>query len=100
MLTCTVRTRSAGLSRGHSSVALRSEPSACSASAVATCRANVGASVRLKIGSAVTSPQLSAASTGRRATSDRKRVVEGKGGAVRVDLGGRRCIKKKKQENK
>src|SRR3546814_17275823 len=31
---------------------------------------------------------------------DRKSVVEGKSGAVRVDLGGRRYIKKKKKKNK
>src|SRR3546814_13349030 len=30
---------------------------------------------------------------------DRKRVVEGKGVSVRVDLGGRRIIKKKTQKN-
>src|SRR3546814_14385097 len=29
----------------------------------------------------------------------RKSVVEGKGVSVRVDLGGRRCIKKKKKKN-
>src|SRR3546814_12586743 len=31
---------------------------------------------------------------------DRKSVVEGKGGSVRVDLGGRRIIKKKKKNEK
>src|SRR3546814_17159230 len=31
---------------------------------------------------------------------DRKSVVEGKGGSVRVDLGGRRNVKKKKKEKK
>src|SRR3546814_19035311 len=34
-----------------------------------------------------------------RDVQDRKRVVEGKRGSVRVDLGGRRVIKKKKQKN-
>src|SRR3546814_19980363 len=32
--------------------------------------------------------------------ADRKSVVEGKSVSVRVDLGGRRIIKKKKKENK
>src|SRR3546814_16096605 len=36
----------------------------------------------------------------RGADPDRKSVVEGKRGAVRVDLGGRRFIKKKKKPNK
>src|SRR3546814_15702662 len=31
---------------------------------------------------------------------DRKSVVEGKGGSVRVDLGGRRIIKKKKHKSR
>src|SRR3546814_18152898 len=35
-----------------------------------------------------------------RLPSDRKSVVEGKSVSVRVDLGGRRIIKKKKQETK
>src|SRR3546814_15669704 len=34
-----------------------------------------------------------------RPTPDRKSVVEGKSVSVRVDLGGRRIIKKKKKEN-
>src|SRR3546814_20034820 len=33
------------------------------------------------------------------AAGDRKSVVSGKSGSVRVDLGGRRIIKKKKKEN-
>src|SRR3546814_18777869 len=35
-----------------------------------------------------------------KALEDRKSVVEGKRGSVLVDLGGRRIIKKKKQNNK
>src|SRR3546814_11909967 len=36
----------------------------------------------------------------RRGVGDRKSVVEGKSVAVRVDLGGRRLIKKKNRKNK
>src|SRR3546814_15023875 len=36
--------------------------------------------------------------TDERGRSDRKSVVSGKSGSVRVDLGGRRIIKKKKQQ--
>src|SRR3546814_11575731 len=43
-------------------------------------------------------PWLSMAAMKKRsASADRKRVVQGKGVAVRVDLGGRRFIKKKKK---
>src|SRR3546814_16128030 len=37
-------------------------------------------------------------SLGRKRATDRKSVVSGKSGSVRVDLGGRRILKKKKQQ--
>src|SRR3546814_12503943 len=46
-----------------------------------------------------TVPAGAASASGAGNEGDRKSVVEGKSGSVRVDLGGRRNIKKKNKEN-
>src|SRR3546814_17216042 len=45
-------------------------------------------------------PAPSSQDAARAESLDRKSVVEGKSGSVRVDLGGRRSIKKKKQDKR
>src|SRR3546814_15292607 len=56
-----------------------------------------GATVVPLASTVLAAPDVSTADALPTSTKDRQRVVEGKSGSVRVDIGGRRNIKKKKQ---